>query len=158
MTYNINKITDELHYQLFIIFSLVFAHIKYRLLQGIFHIISFISPRSCMIYECGLRKGMIWNMPCYDLFIIYFNSGNTVFRKFMNIDRKVCNTFQKQLINLLYQPIWATCETGWNNNDSSYYSKQNSKFYHRVNFKLYYLQQASTLAFVRYQWKLTSDK
>ena len=61
-----------------------------------------------MIYERGLRKGMIWNMPCYDLFIIYFNSGNTVFWKFMNIDRKACNTFQKQLIiNLLYQPVWA---------------------------------------------------
>jgi len=45
-------------------------------------------------------------MPCYDLFIIYF-SGNTVFWKFTNIDRKACNTFQKQLINLLNQPVWA---------------------------------------------------
>jgi hypothetical protein len=63
-----------------------------------------------MIYERGLRKGMIWNVPCNDLLIIiiYFNSGSTVFWKFMNIDRKACNTFQKQLIiNLLYQPVWA---------------------------------------------------
>jgi uncharacterized protein Usg len=33
-----------------------------------------------------------------------------------------------------------SCETGCNKYDSSYYSKQNSKFYHRVKFYLYFLQ------------------
>jgi hypothetical protein len=33
-----------------------------------------------------------------------------------------------------------SCETGWNKHDSSYYSKQNSEFYNRVKFYLYYLQ------------------
>jgi len=27
-----------------------------------------------------------------------------------------------------------SCETEWNKHDSSYYSKQNSMFYHRVKF------------------------
>ena len=62
---------------------------NYRLLHGIFHIITFISTRSWdqpesryaqwMIYERGLIKGMIWKMTCYDMFIVYFNRGHNWF-------------------------------------------------------------------------------
>jgi hypothetical protein len=57
--------------------------------------------------------------------------------KLTNINRKSCITFWNRLINLLYHryPSWGhSCDTGWNKHHSSYYSKQNSKFY------LYYLQ------------------
>ena len=40
-----------------------------------------------------------------------------------NIDGKACNNIP-EVVNKL----------GWNKHDSSYYSKQNSKFYHSVKF------------------------
>jgi hypothetical protein len=51
-------------------------------------------------------------------------------------------TFRKQLINLPYQPAWAILVKLGEINlmPLIIHSKQNSKFYHRVKFKLYYLQ------------------
>jgi hypothetical protein len=55
--------------------------------------------------------------------------------KLMNIDRKACNNILEAFDKLtLSTRLGHSCETGWNKHNSSYYSKQNSKFYHRVKF------------------------
>jgi len=46
----------------------------------------------------------------------------------------------KQLINWLCQPAWAILVKQSEINMISYYSKQNSRFFHRVRYQLYYLQ------------------
>ena len=79
-------------------------------------------------------------MTCYDLFIIYFNRDFRKFRKtcnkLININRKACSNIPEAIINLLYQPAWAILVKLGEINmiPQSYYSKQNSKFYHRVKF------------------------
>ena len=46
----------------------------------------------------------------------------------MNIDGKACNNIPATVNKLaLSAHLGHSCETGWNNHDSSYYSKQNSK-------------------------------
>jgi hypothetical protein len=53
----------------------------------------------------------------------------------MNIDGKACNNIPEAVNKLaLSACLGHSCETGWNKHDSSYYSKQNSKVYHRVKF------------------------
>ena len=53
----------------------------------------------------------------------------------MNIDGKACNNISEAVNKFaLSACLGHSCETGWNKHDSSYYSKQNSKFYHRVLF------------------------
>ena len=47
-------------------------------------------------------------MTFYDLYIIYFNRGNTVAcNKLTNTDERHVITYRKQLINMLYQYDWA---------------------------------------------------
>jgi hypothetical protein len=70
-------------------------------------------------------------------------SVNTVFRKFerelTNIDGKACNNIPEAVNKLALSTCFGHfCETGWNKHDSSYYSKQNSKFYYRVKFSFIY--------------------
>jgi hypothetical protein len=52
-----------------------------------------------------------------------------------DIDGKACNNIPEAVNKLVVSAsLDHSCETWWNNHDSSYYSKQNSKFYHRVKF------------------------
>ena len=102
-----------------------------------------------MIYERGLIKGIIWKKAYYDLLIIYYNRGNNwfvpkclvsfpeiqevEFNNVTNIDGKALNNIPEAVNKLaLSARIDNSCETGWNKHESSYYSKQNLKFYHRV--------------------------
>ena len=67
-------------------------------------------------------------------------SGNS-WSELTNIDRKACNNIPEAVNKLaLSTHLGYSCETGWNEHDSSYYSKQNSKLYYRITFKLYHLQ------------------
>jgi len=53
-----------------------------------------------------------------------------VCNKLINIDGKACNNIPETVNKLaLSAHLGHSCETGWNKHDSSYYSKQNSKFY-----------------------------
>jgi len=61
----------------------------------------------------------------------------TVFRNSRSeltyIDENACNNIPEAVNKLpLSARVGHSCETGWNKHDSSYYSKQNLKFYHRV--------------------------
>jgi len=72
-------------------------------------------------------------------------SLSTVFRKFTkwltNIDGKTSNNIPEAVNKpALSARLCYSCETGWNKHDSTYYSKQNSKFYHRVKFWLCHLE------------------
>jgi len=52
-----------------------------------------------------------------------------------DIDGEACNNIPEAVNKLaLSACLDHSCETGWNKHDSSYYSKQNSKFYYRVKF------------------------
>jgi hypothetical protein len=52
-----------------------------------------------------------------------------------DIDGKASNNILEAVNKLaLSARLDHSCETGWNKHDSSYYSKQNSKFYYRVKF------------------------
>jgi hypothetical protein len=53
----------------------------------------------------------------------------------MDIDGKACNNIPEAVNKLaLSARLDHSCETWWNRYDSSYYSKQNSKFYYSVKF------------------------
>jgi len=55
-------------------------------------------------------------------------SGNS-WSELMNIDGKACTNSPKAVNKLVISAhLGHSCETGWNKHDSSYYSKQNSKF------------------------------
>ena len=73
-------------------------------LSALVHISSLEPNRrlSSWYHHLGLIKGMIWKMPCTNIF--------------------------------LSARLGHSCETWWSKHDSPYYSKQNSKFYHRVKF------------------------
>jgi len=61
-------------------------------------------------------------------------SGNSR-SELTNIDGKACNNIPEAVNKLVLSArLGHSFETGWNKHDSSCYSKQNSKFYHRVNF------------------------
>ena len=62
------------------------------------------------------------------------DSGNSR-RELTDIDRKACNNIPEAVNKLVFSAhLDHSCETVWNKHDSSYYSKQNSKFYYRVKF------------------------
>ena len=61
--------------------------------------------------------------------------------KLTNIGGKACNNIPQAVNKLAFSArLDHSCETVLNNHDASYYSKQNSKFYYRVKYQLYYLQ------------------
>ena len=144
------RVCVDCMYSCFIYLFIIYLVDKYRLLHGIFHIIPLISPNSWyqlenrqprgMIYEWGLKQGMIWKMLCYDLFIIYFN---TIFWKFtmwhvinlQTLTERHIITFRKHLINLLYQPTWAILvKLGEINMIPLIILNKTQKFCHRVKF------------------------
>ena len=53
---------------------------------------------------------------------------STFFRACTTIDGEACNNIPEALINLIYQPAWAIFVKQGEICDSSYYSKQTSKF------------------------------
>ena len=56
-------------------------------------------------------------------------------RELTNIDGKACNNIPEVVNKLVLSAhLDHSCETVSNKHDSSYYSKQNSKFYYRVKY------------------------
>jgi len=66
--------------------------------------------------------------------IFYKTVGSAVsVSELTDIDGKACNNIPEAVNKLaLSARLYHSCETGWNQHDSSYYSKQNSRFYYRV--------------------------
>jgi hypothetical protein len=81
-----------------------------------------------------MKNNMLWSV--YHILQQRFPEIQEVAcNKLININRKACSNIPEAINKLAFSAsLGHTCETGWNKHDSSYYSKQNSKFYHRVKF------------------------
>ena len=82
-----------------------------------------------------MKNDMLWSV--YHILQLRFPEIQEVTcNKLININRKACSNIPEAIINLLYQPAWAILVKLGEINmiPQSYYSKQNSKFYHRVKF------------------------
>ena len=80
-------------------------------------------------------------LPIKPIFLLNIFFLESISNTLTNIGGKACNNIPQAVNKLAFSArLDHSCETVLNNHDASYYSKQNSKFYYRVKYQLYYLQ------------------